>query len=685
MDNKALVAAYKGKLASSKLTAADGLRLALEPTLAGEMSALGYKPFAGMRIPYFDWSGNVIDFERVRYLEDTRTGFDKLTKSKERRYDQLADTGIEVYLPPLMKEAWGLVLRDPSRTIVITEGELKAACATRHGVPCVGLGGVWNFLNPEDKLELIPQLENAKWDEREVVICFDSDAASNIQVVRAENRLAKYLLARGAIVFIVRLPNVYDEASGKKTGIDDYILVKGVEEFERLIEDERDEFSQSKAFHELNEEVVLVRSEKTIVEIKTMQRMNMTEFTKLLYAPRKYMGVNADNDPVPKPLAPAWLEWEGRRELLRTTYKPGAGPEVDGELNTWLAWGCTPIPGDVKPWRDLVDFIFSSDPARSEEYITWFERWCAYPLQHPGAKLHNAVLMVGPQGVGKTLTADILAKIYGENSTSVNNKHFSTDHNTWAERKQFVIGNEVSSSEDRRDLADQLKEMISREVVRVNPKFINEYELPDCINYYLTSNHPHALMLEDDDRRYFVHRTPSLKQPDSFYARIKVWKNGSGPSHLFHYLLNLDLGDFNPDSAPPITVSRMEMQSHGRSPVADWCYTAKNDPDSILRAGKTVKDYTLWSIEELFALFVDQRLGGQPGRYTPNILSRELRSAGLTPANNHMPVRTEGGQKRLWIMRDAPKLATRSGSELGEEYDRERSTDKVLKKRVKFS
>jgi putative DNA primase/helicase len=54
---------------------------------------------------------------------------------------------------------------------------------------------------------LLPELEAIKWFGREVFITFDSDAASNPNVIAAEARLVDELMRkRGAKVTIVRLP-----------------------------------------------------------------------------------------------------------------------------------------------------------------------------------------------------------------------------------------------------------------------------------------------------------------------------------------------------------------------------------------------------------------------------------------------------------------------------------------------
>jgi hypothetical protein len=106
-----------------------------------------------------------------------------------------------------------------------------------------------------------------------------------------------------------------------------------------------------------------------------------------------------------KKTARAWIEWDGRAEVERVTYAPGGPPVVNGEYNAWRGWG---IPlelikrGSVEPWRKLIEFLFRGPDAA---FTKWFEQWVAYPLQHPGVKLYQSVMMWGSsQGTGKELS-----------------------------------------------------------------------------------------------------------------------------------------------------------------------------------------------------------------------------------------------------------------------------------------
>jgi len=86
------------------------------------------------------------------------------------------------------------------RVLVVTEGPIKAEAAAQRGIDCVALLGVWNWRQKfGDESVPIEDLSKLPWPEFEAVeICFDSDAATNPQVLKAERALAQWFQEHGA-------------------------------------------------------------------------------------------------------------------------------------------------------------------------------------------------------------------------------------------------------------------------------------------------------------------------------------------------------------------------------------------------------------------------------------------------------------------------------------------------------
>lgn len=97
-----------------------------------------HRQVGGYDIPYFTLDGKPSGFHRVR-LDSYEVPFGA---GKPLRYLQAKNSGVNVYFSPLVSPSWREIEGDTSIDLIITEGELKAACACAHGFPDIGIGGV---------------------------------------------------------------------------------------------------------------------------------------------------------------------------------------------------------------------------------------------------------------------------------------------------------------------------------------------------------------------------------------------------------------------------------------------------------------------------------------------------------------------------------------------------------------
>ncbi|MBI3988827.1 MAG: DUF3854 domain-containing protein [candidate division NC10 bacterium] len=107
------------------------------------------------------------------------------------KYLQKPGSGVHLYIPPQA----GKILTDPTIPLAWTEGEKKAAKACQEGIPCIGLGGLWNWI--EDG-KPAPNLGTIAHVEREEIIYADSDVWSRSDLLRAVYAFGKEQEALGA-------------------------------------------------------------------------------------------------------------------------------------------------------------------------------------------------------------------------------------------------------------------------------------------------------------------------------------------------------------------------------------------------------------------------------------------------------------------------------------------------------
>lgn len=126
-------------------------------------------------------------------------------RKKPAKYLSPAKSKNRLYTPPTLDLS---VLQNATEDLVVTEGEKKALKSVQEGFPCIAIAGVWCWRSKDESgvSKPIKDFDRVVWQKRTVFICFDSDAATNPNVMDAESALATELCSRGAVVKIIRLP-----------------------------------------------------------------------------------------------------------------------------------------------------------------------------------------------------------------------------------------------------------------------------------------------------------------------------------------------------------------------------------------------------------------------------------------------------------------------------------------------
>lgn len=681
---------FEAKLASSGLDLDDAKQLRMEPLEGGDVAKLhkAFKPLSAIKFNYFNHLGAPMSdwpacppYYRLRYLEEA-AGFAEVAKGKNpQRYMQEPATRPCAYYP--QNANWAELALDTDEPLIITEGELKAAKATKEGFPTIGLGGVWSWRALKSGIEWLPSLEFPEWKRRNVYICFDSDINSNPSVGKALRELAKALEHRGAYVHLAVMPELPET---KKVGIDDFFVLRGAnaaQEFGNILT-AAFPLGLTRAMFSLNDQYIYIKSPGIMVNLTTEAKSSPSAFKDHVEATERYqegtLGPDGTVTYQPVSLPAAWLRWPLRYEADRLTYSPGKDSYFTDKkgttnFNVWPGWACDPLPGDLAPFHQLVDHLFTGAEPGAKE---WFLRWLAFPLQYPGTKLFSSAVVHGIRhGTGKSLIGYTMKRIYGKNWTEIDKKDIENSFNEWAESKQFVMGDDVTGS-NKRDEADYLKKIITQSELRVNMKYVPTYVIPDCVNYYFTANHPDAFFLEDGDRRFFIHEVIVEPMPEEFYVEYDLWLDSGGGAHVFDYLLKLDLGDFNPAAPAFATSAKERMIANVRSDLGSWVRQLVSNSEHVLRVGDVEITKDLFTSKELLVLYDPM---GRTGT-TANGLGRELAKAGVRQVAQGKPLRlADGSQGRYYAVRNAAKWLTATPKELADHLE---DGAVMVEKRVKY-
>jgi len=291
---------------------------------------------------------------------------------------------------------------------------------------------------------------------------------------------------------------------------------------------------------------------------------------------------------------PLWIS-RGAYYLDQVGFDP-SGKDEAVLLNTWQGWPMKPAPGSCERLLQLIRYLCGEDSG--DEVYWWLMRWMAYPLQHPGAKMSSAVIMHGPQGTGKSTVFQALARIYGDYSTVLNQRGLEDKFNSdWVDSKLFVLAEEVVTRAEMWHIKNELKELVTGEWVRVNPKNIAAYRQRNQLNIVYLSNEGQPLPIENDDRRHLVVWTPPALD-ESVYDAVQLELHNGGLQAFYQHLLDLDLEGFHPKKRPPMTSAKREliavsMASESRF-IEDWVGRELRLPLVPCRSTDLYAQYLRW-------------------------------------------------------------------------------------------
>lgn len=168
--------------------------------------------FPGLLTPMYRATGEVISWQwKPRVPVPDRDG-------KARKYASVKGHTNRIDVHPRNRDR----IIDPTVPLWVTEGVKKADSLTSRGCCVVALTGVFNW---RGQLATLGDWEDVPLRGRQVIVCFDADARTKKNVLRAMQRLGRWLKSKGANPLYLIVP---DEVNGTEVkGADDFFAAGG--------------------------------------------------------------------------------------------------------------------------------------------------------------------------------------------------------------------------------------------------------------------------------------------------------------------------------------------------------------------------------------------------------------------------------------------------------------------------
>ena len=202
-------------------------------------------------------------------------------------------------------------------------------------------------------------------------------------------------------------------------------------------------------------------------------------------------------------------------------------------------------------------------------------------VRFPEKKLKYALLIKGSENEGKTLLADLVAKLIGDsNCAVVNSDALMEKHNGWVYEKLFCVVEEVSiPGREATQVLNKLKPVITNATIpvrRMGKDFTRERNFA---NLYLTTNEDDALRMEIDNTRYLVLFTrfrtneevkawqAALREADGLeYPRRLYEEIQNRPAQFLEAFAKYEFSEYyDADARAPMTIFKAIMSEGNKS------------------------------------------------------------------------------------------------------------------------
>jgi hypothetical protein len=217
------------------------------------------------------------------------------------------------------------------------------------------------------------------------------------------------------------------------------------------------------------------------------------------------------------------------------------------------------------PWLDHIQRVYP----READYIA---AWLAHCVQRPNEKINHALMLGGPQGIGKDTLLEPVKRAVGPwNFSEVSPKNILGRFNGYLKATILRVSEAHDLGDfDRFSFYDAMKAYTAAppDVLRIDEKNLREYNIPNCCGVIITSNHKtDGLYLPADDRRHFVAWSDLTKEDftSQYWNDLWRWYDAGGFGHVVAYLAALDLSGFDPKAPPPKTDAFWDIVGANRS------------------------------------------------------------------------------------------------------------------------
>jgi putative DNA primase/helicase len=266
----------------------------------------------------------------------------------------------------------------------------------------------------------------------------------------------------------------------------------------------------------------------------------------------------------------------------------------------------------------LCRYLCGEDEETYTPVSDWVLDWCAYQVQHVGAKMRTAIVMHGPEGSGKNQFWSAMQSIFEPYSAQIGQAELEDKFNGWLSARLFLLANEVVTRSEMSHHVGKLKAMVTEPYLHIRTAYMDARYEANHANLVFLSNEFQPLKISPGDRRFMVIRTPPIMAAE-FYKDVGAELRAGGAAGFMRFLLERDLKDFNEHTKPLLTDAKRDLIEVGMLPSQAFWQEIKEGlvqlPYCPALADDVYRAYVIWCIRR------GHKMPEAQNRFTPAFMS----------------------------------------------------------------
>jgi hypothetical protein len=260
-------------------------------------------------------------------------------------------------------------------------------------------------------------------------------------------------------------------------------------------------------------------------------------------------------------------------------------------VNTYRPAVIERVPGDVTPFLNHIAALL---PDATDRRILL--DYLAHNIKYPGHKIPWAFVIQSAEGAGKGVIKRIITHCVGASYVYFPNAKELTDSgsqfNAWMRNKLFILADEIKV-DDRRDLIEVLKPMISETRIEVQSKGVDQELEDNYANWGFFTNYKDAVPVSKNGRRYAIFFSPLQRMEDlttrgmgeAYFNALYRWLDEGGCAAVADWFMSYPIERGAVSMRAPQTSSWQEALVVSRSPLERVIYEGIEDNIMGFRGG----------------------------------------------------------------------------------------------------